>query len=80
MVVQLETQRASNPQILLDVGAQLASSLQQASATVLSKFLATWQAQTRAEYLCLAGGVFLNALLVGDLELQRAVAPADTAQ
>lgn len=51
-----------------DRAAHLASSLQQASASVLSKFLRKWRTQTGAKHLCLAGGVFLNAVLVGDLE------------
>jgi carbamoyltransferase len=49
-------------------GADLACSLQKACTTVLSKFLDKWRRQTGTKYLCLAGGVFLNALLVDELE------------
>jgi len=47
---------------------QIACSLQQACSAVLSDFLEKWRVRTRAKYLCLAGGVFLNVLLVSELE------------
>jgi carbamoyltransferase len=51
-----------------EIGPHLACSLQQACATVLTRLLQKWRKQLGARNLCLAGGVFLNALLVGDLE------------
>lgn len=51
-----------------EVAPHLASSLQLACVTVLAKFLEKWRQRTGASHLCLAGGVFLNALLIGDLE------------
>jgi carbamoyltransferase len=51
-----------------EVAPHIASSLQLACTAVLSKFIEKWRQRTGAKHLCLAGGVFLNALLVGDLE------------
>lgn len=51
-----------------EIAPHIACSLQQACATVLSSFLEKWRLRTGATHLCLAGGVFLNAVLVGDLE------------
>jgi carbamoyltransferase len=48
--------------------ANLAASLQQAVATVLSDWLAALRAETKEESLCLAGGLFLNPLLVREIE------------
>ncbi len=47
---------------------QLASSLQRACATVLIDWAESLRRETNSHYLCLAGGLFLNALLVAELE------------
>ena len=46
----------------------LASSLQQACATIVTDLVEWFRQCTGARYLCLAGGVFQNALLVSALE------------
>jgi carbamoyltransferase len=56
------------PLVRGEVGPHVACSLQRACTAVLTKFLEKWRSRTGEKYLCLAGGVFLNALLVGDLE------------
>jgi carbamoyltransferase len=56
------------PGVRNEIAPHLAASLQSACTSVLSKCLDRWREQTGAKYLCLAGGVFLNSLLVGDLE------------
>ena len=56
------------PEVRDQMAPHLAASLQLACTNVLSKFLDKWRERTGAKYLCLAGGVFLNSLLVGDLE------------
>jgi carbamoyltransferase len=48
--------------------ATLAASLQKAVATVLSDWLAALRTETKEESLCLAGGLFLNPLLVREIE------------
>jgi carbamoyltransferase len=50
------------------IAPQVASSLQHACAAVVTQFLETWRQRTGAANLCLSGGLFLNALLVGALE------------
>lgn len=51
--------------------ANLAASLQQASATVVAEWLESLRKETGAKRLCLAGGLFLNPLLAAAVE-QRA--------
>jgi carbamoyltransferase len=46
------------------VAPHIASSLQDALSTVLTGCLETWRQNTGTKYLCLAGGLFLNPLLV----------------
>jgi carbamoyltransferase len=50
------------------IAPQVASSLQYACAAVVTQFLETWRQRTGTSHLCLSGGLFLNALLVGALE------------
>ncbi len=47
---------------------QIAASLQRACAEVVTEWAESLRRETRARYLCLAGGVFLNVLLVAELE------------
>ena len=51
-----------------DVAPQIASSLQTACAIVVAALLEDWRRRTSALDLCLAGGLFLNTLLVATLE------------
>jgi carbamoyltransferase len=52
----------------------VASSLQHACAAVVTQFLETWRHHTNAKYLCLSGGLFLNALLVAAVKKSTAFA------
>ncbi len=52
------------------IAPHLACSVQTACTTLVCNFLDIWRKRTRATKLCLAGGVFLNTLLVGDVEKQ----------
>ncbi len=51
---------------------QLAASVQQACAQVSAELAESYREKTRAKVLCLAGGVFLNPLLVADVERHTA--------
>src|ERR1700677_5077470 len=48
--------------------ANIAASLQKAIQTVVSEWLASLRSKTKENSLCLAGGLFLNPLLVADVE------------
>jgi carbamoyltransferase len=48
--------------------ANFAASVQKAVGTVLSDWLAALRAETKEESICLAGGLFLNPLLVREIE------------
>ena len=48
--------------------ADIAASLQKALSTALSEWLESLRNKTKERYLCLAGGLFLNPLLVASLE------------
>jgi carbamoyltransferase len=48
--------------------ANIAASLQKATATVLCEWLASWRSKMNENSLCLAGGLFLNPLLVAKIE------------
>ncbi|MGH9775187.1 MAG: carbamoyltransferase family protein [Candidatus Acidiferrales bacterium] len=50
------------------VRANLAASVQRACAVVVSELAEALRLETRETYLCLAGGLFLNPLLVAELE------------
>ena len=50
------------------VRADIATSLQRACAVVVSEWLGSLQSQTGAQSLCIAGGLFLNPLLVASIE------------
>jgi len=55
-----------------EIRRQLASSLQRACATVITGMAEWWRCATAAQNLCLAGGMFLNPLLVAALEQNNA--------
>ena len=60
----------NGPQIKIEDAkrANIAASLQQACAAVLNEWLESLRKSTRAQSLCLAGGLFLNPLLVAAVE------------
>jgi carbamoyltransferase len=60
--------RAGNPPLEDLLRANVASSLQQACGVVVSEWLESLRNQMREKSLCLAGGLFLNALLVAAVE------------
>jgi carbamoyltransferase len=47
---------------------QLAASVQQASCTIAAEIAEKYRKQTSAKYLCLAGGLFLNPVIVSHVE------------
>jgi carbamoyltransferase len=51
-----------------ELRANLASSIQQACAELIGAFVEALRGKTATRYLCLAGGLFLNPLLVAALE------------
>lgn len=59
---------AAQPQLTFAQRANIAASLQKALSIVLVDWLASLRAKTQQNNLCLAGGLFLNALLVSSLE------------
>jgi carbamoyltransferase len=60
----------NGPEVILEdaLRANIAASLQQACATVLTEWLGAVRKSTSMPSLCLAGGLFLNALLVVAIE------------
>ena len=58
------------PQLDVKTRANIAASLQKACSIVVSEWLESLRRQTGASSLCLAGGLFLNALLVAAVESQ----------
>jgi carbamoyltransferase len=63
--------KSSGPQATLmpdSVRASIAASLQQACTTVVCDWLESLRRKTKARSLCLAGGLFLNPLLVSSVE------------
>ena len=58
----------SSPHLNEQLRAQLASSVQKASEIVVAELAESLRKRTGARSLCLAGGLFLNALLVAGLE------------
>jgi carbamoyltransferase len=65
---QLNLPNAPGTQLEDAMRANIAASLQQACATVLNEWLVSLRKSTRAKSLCLAGGLFLNPLLVTAIE------------
>jgi carbamoyltransferase len=61
-------QAADSAELTDSLRANLAASLQQASATILCEWFEQLREQTGTKDLCLAGGVFLNPLLVAAIE------------
>ena len=59
---------APKPQLSFTQRANIAASLQKALSTVLVGWLASLRAKTQQQSLCLAGGLFLNPLLVSSIE------------
>ncbi|HXZ12667.1 MAG TPA: carbamoyltransferase C-terminal domain-containing protein [Candidatus Sulfotelmatobacter sp.] len=58
------------PHLDVKTRANIAASLQKACSSVVSEWLESLRRQTGASSLCLAGGLFLNALLVTAVESQ----------
>jgi carbamoyltransferase len=60
----------NGPELMIEdaMRANIAASLRQACATVLNEWLESLRKSTRAQSLCLAGGLFLNPLLVAAIE------------
>lgn len=60
----------SGPEIRMDdpLRAKIAASLQQACVTILHEWLGALRKSTGMPFLCLAGGLFLNPLLVAAIE------------
>jgi len=56
------------PQLDEQMRANIAASLQQACSTVVTEWLESLRKETKASSLCLAGGLFLNPLLVAAVE------------
>ena len=63
-----EEVQSSPPQIPDSLRADIAASLQRACEVILSNWLESLRKQTGERFLCLAGGLFLNPLLVSALE------------
>lgn len=59
---------SSTPQLSFTQRANIAASLQKALSIVVTDWLAALRAKTQHTNLCLAGGLFLNPLLVSSLE------------
>jgi carbamoyltransferase len=60
--------RQPGPQLQDPMPANIASSLQKACAVIVSDWLESLRSQTGTRLLCLAGGLFLNPLLVAAME------------
>ena len=60
--------REAAPQLDPQLGANVAASLQQACADIVVQWLETLRKQTGERALCVAGGLFLNPLLVATIE------------
>src|SRR5579863_433522 len=60
--------RAGKLQLSLSQRANIAASLQKALSVALTEWLESLRAKTREPNLCLAGGLFLNPLLVSSIE------------
>jgi carbamoyltransferase len=60
--------RAAKPQLHFAQRANIAASLQKALSVVLTDWLESLRAKTQERSLCLAGGLFLNPLLVSSVE------------
>jgi carbamoyltransferase len=60
--------RASHPQLDVRQRADIAASLQKALSIALSEWFESLKHKTTERYLCLAGGLFLNPLLVASIE------------
>jgi len=65
---RLEIRHEHEPRLKEGLRANVAASLQQACATVLVEWFESLRKQTDEKYLCLAGGLFLNPLLVWAIE------------
>lgn len=59
---------AAAPQLGDTLRRQLARSVQRACTTLVTHVVENYRQRTGARHLCLAGGLFLNALLVADVE------------
>lgn len=57
-----------NPEQWLEIAPEIASSLQDACAILITELLESWRQRTGATRLCLGGRLFFNPLLVGALE------------
>jgi carbamoyltransferase len=64
----LGIQGPTEPHLDDSVRANIATSLQKACAVVVSEWLASLRGQTGARSLCIAGGLFLNPLLIASIE------------
>lgn len=62
------TSGPADPQLTFTQRANIAASLQKALSIVFADWLASLRAKTQQTNLCLAGGLFLNALLVSSSE------------
>lgn len=60
--------QAAKPQLTFSQRANIAASIQSALAVVLTEWLESLRAKTQQSNLCLAGGLFLNPLLVSSIE------------
>jgi carbamoyltransferase len=60
--------RLTDPQLQDPMPANIAASLQKACTVILCEWLESLRSQTGADFLCLAGGLFLNPLLVAAVE------------
>jgi len=65
---QLNIPAKTHSQIEDSVRANIATSLQKACAIILCEWLEALRQKTKTRYLCLAGGLFLNPLLVAAVE------------
>jgi carbamoyltransferase len=65
---KLGISREAEPHLDAKTSADIAASLQQACTGVVVDWLETLRKQTGERQLCLAGGLFLNPLLVADVE------------
>jgi carbamoyltransferase len=62
--------QASIPELPNPLRMNIASSLEKAAEVVITEWLESLRDRTRSDYLCLAGGLFLNPLLVAAVERQ----------
>ncbi|HTU35332.1 MAG TPA: carbamoyltransferase C-terminal domain-containing protein [Candidatus Acidoferrum sp.] len=71
-IADFSDSHAAKPQLTFNQRANIAASLQKALSIVLAEWLEALRAKTQQRNLCLAGGLFLNPLLISSIERKTA--------